>query len=179
MDDLKLVNALKLGDKNAFQIIFERYYCKVLAYVFTLSNDNNLAEEIAQQTFVTLWENKEKLSTLKSPKNYIFTIAYNHFIDHLRLLKKHNKLAEELKHKALNEHVLSESDHDVHRIKMLKDVIDSLPERCKQILLMNKKEGIKYKDIAATLDISVKTVESQMRLAYQKIREAFKVVDEI
>ncbi|WP_255518108.1 sigma-70 family RNA polymerase sigma factor [Fulvivirga sp. M361] len=59
------------------------------------------------------------------------------------------------------------------RIEKVKQVVDSLPPKCQEIIRLNKLEGIKYKDIAVRMDISVKTVESQMRIAFKKIREAF------
>jgi RNA polymerase sigma-70 factor (ECF subfamily) len=69
-----------------------------------------------------------------------------------------------------------QEDSDVleERIQKMKQVIDSLPPKCKEIIMLNKIQGVKYKDIAEQMGISVKTVESQMRIAFTKIREAFK-----
>ena len=59
------------------------------------------------------------------------------------------------------------------RTKKLIEIIEELPPKCKEILLLNKREGKKYHEIAEQLQISIKTVESQMRIAYKKIREGF------
>ena len=56
----------------------------------------------------------------------------------------------------------------------MRQVIDSLPPKCREIIMLNKIQGVKYKEIADQMGISVKTVESQMRIAFTKIREAFK-----
>jgi len=60
------------------------------------------------------------------------------------------------------------------RLEKLKAIIETLPEKCKEILLLNKMDGLKYREIAIKLNISIKTVEAQMRIAFQKIREGFK-----
>ena len=59
------------------------------------------------------------------------------------------------------------------KIEKVKQLVDALPEKCREILLLSKREGYKNKEIAEKLNISIKTVESQMRIAFQKIRDGF------
>ena len=72
------------------------------------------------------------------------------------------------------ESLMEEGSYVDNRIKKLKVIIDELPPKCREILLLNKRDGLKYKEIALKLNVSEKTVESQMRIAFKKIRAAFK-----
>lgn len=78
-----------------------------------------------------------------------------------------------LKRHALEVRLHEGEDATARRIEKLKKIIEILPDGCREILTLNKMEGLKYREIAEKLNISVKTVESQMRIAYRKIREGF------
>src|SRR5690606_24285323 len=94
--------------------------------------------------------------------------------DYYRKEKIQYSVFDQLKTKAIEENEKEDNELTERRIQRLKETIDTLPYRCKRILEMNKIEGLKYREISEILGISVKTVESQMRIAFQKIREAFK-----
>ncbi len=172
MSDTELVIAIKKGDENAFKIMFNRYHKSVFAYMISVSKDNNLAADITQQAFIALWETKTMLNSTKPPKGYLFKIAYNRYIDYCRKVKREKTFIDEFKYNTLQQVVNAEDDLD-KKLKKLKKVIEALPAKCQEILKLNKIEGLKYKEIAEHLDISQKTVESQMRIAFKKIRNAF------
>ncbi|WP_163407092.1 RNA polymerase sigma factor [Flavobacterium ajazii] len=173
MTDLLLIEAIKQDDNGAFEELFNRYYKSLVAYINTYTNDFELSEDIVQQTFITIWTQRKKLPIIKSIKNYLHTISYHSFIDHYNKSKRNDTFFEELKEKALRDSIDDNSELIDRRIQKLIKIVDSLPPRCKEILQLNKIEGLKYAEISAKLDISVKTVESQMRIAFQKIREGF------
>ncbi|MBD0824962.1 RNA polymerase sigma factor [Aestuariibaculum marinum] len=178
MSDTTLTIAIKNGDEIAFKTLFDRYYKRVVAYILTVSKDQDLSADIGQQAFITLWETRDNLDTSKSIKSFIFKIAYNKYIDHCRKTKKKETFLDELKNNSLQ---LITDDEDIieNKLKKLKQLIEDLPERCREILKLNKIEGLKYKEIAEYFNISQKTVESQMRIAYQKIREGFEDDNEL
>ena len=173
MDEVEAAKALKKGDKAVFKYFFERYYDRLIAYITTYTRDKLQAEDIVQEAFINLWKDRDKLDPTKSPKSYLYAIAYNRYIDSLKKTKKKNKLLESIWHKALGDRIKEDTESLEKRIEKVKQVVDSLPPRCQEIIRLNKLEGVKYKDIAVRMDISVKTVESQMRIAFKKIREAF------
>lgn len=174
MNELKAVRALKEDDKAAFGYLFRQYYDRLVAYITTYTHDKERSEDIVQQAFINFWEDRHKLDPDRSPKHYLFTIARNRYIDSVKREKKRNRLLEELWEEALRERVAEDKEQLEKRIKRMKAIVDALPPKCREIIRLNKMEGIKYKDIAVQLNISVKTVESQMRIAFRKIREAFK-----
>ncbi len=174
MDELGIVKSLKEGNKHAFKQLFERYYDRLVAYITTYTNDKIQSEDIVQQAFINLWEDKSKLDETKSPRAYLYAISYNRYIDSIKNAKKQEKLLNQIWEHALRDRIQEDTETLEKRIQKMKQVIDSLPPKCKEIIHMNKIQGVKYKEIATEMGISVKTVESQMRIAFTKIREAFK-----
>ena len=173
MKDSLLIEGIKNDDNKAFKMFFDRYYKPLVGYIKTFTNDFSSAEDIAQQTFITIWTKRHKLASIKSPKSYLYSIGYNTYIDYYRKIKKQDVFFDELREKALRNSIVEDKEILEKRLKKLKIIIDSLPERCKEILELNKLNGLRYKEIAVKLDISKKTVESQMRIAFQKIRKGF------
>ena len=173
MNEIDAVKALKQGDKKVFRYLFESYYNRLTAYILTYTQNKMEAEDIVQQAFINLWEDREKLHEIRSPKNYLYAIAYNRYVDSIRNEKKRSKLLDDIWERSLAMKIEEDNETQQIRIKKLKSIIETLPTRCKEIILMNKIQGIKYKEIAEILGISVKTVETQMRIAFKKIREGF------
>lgn len=174
MNDIEVVKALKKGDKTAFRHLFERYYDRLVAYIITYTHNQARSEDIVQQAFIDLWDDKNKLDSDRSPRNYLYSIAYNRYIDSINKAKRRDRLLDELWERALRERIKEDREQLEKRIEKMRQIIASLPPKCKKILQLNKVEGVKYKEIAEEMGISVKTVESQMRIAFQKIRDGFK-----
>ncbi len=175
LDDSILADNIKKNDENAFKTLFDRYYKKLLDYAFTFTGDLQEAEDIVQQTFITLWSHRKKIDSKKSIKSYLYRITHNNYIDTYRKQKHKESFFDEIKERALRDRINDDDDEIIaQRILKLKDVIETLPDKCKEILQMNKFQGLKYTEIADLLDISVKTVESHMNTAFKKIRKAFK-----
>ncbi|MBU2906603.1 RNA polymerase sigma-70 factor [Arenibacter algicola] len=174
MNEIEAVIAMKNGDRCAFKYLFNVYYNRLVAYITTYTHDKIQSEDIVQHAFIRFWEDKSKLDETKSPKAYLYAIAYNRYIDTVKKAKKQEKLLGQIWERALVDRIQEDSDALEERIQKMKQVIDSLPPKCKEIIMLNKIQGVKYKEIADQMGISVKTVESQMRIAFTKIREAFK-----
>lgn len=174
LDDSILADNIKKGDEKAFKTLFDRYYKKLLDYAFTFTGDLQEAEDIVQQTFITLWTNRKKIDSQKSIKSYLYRITHNTYIDTYRKQKHKESFFDEIKERALRDRIIDDDEIIEQRILKLKVVIESLPDRCKEVLQMNKFQGLKYKEIADQLNISVKTVEAHMNTAFKKIRIAFK-----
>jgi RNA polymerase sigma-70 factor (ECF subfamily) len=177
MDDIELVKAICNNDNNAFRKLFDLFYKRLLAYANTFTYDSKWSEDIVQQAFVTLWLKKDQLDKDKSPINYLYSIVHNSYIDDYRKKRRRDVFLDNLKHTSLIDNI--DFDHELleKRLFKLNRIIESLPPKCKEILKLNKIEGIKYKSIAVKMNISIKTVESQMRIAFQKIREGFEEGD--
>lgn len=78
------IKALQEGDQQAFKALFDQFYRQLYAYLLSLSKDTVLSEELLQQTFIQLWEQRLVLDSTKNIKGYLFAIARSRFIDHVR-----------------------------------------------------------------------------------------------
>ena len=119
-----------------------------------------------------LWEKRDELDTNKSIKSYLYTITYNRSLNYLRDNKKFNKtegITESLE-RSENWDASNQLIADEIQLKINK-TLDNLPEKCSRIFKMSRYEELKYKEIADKLNISVKTVESQMTKALKALRE--------
>jgi len=171
MEHKILASRISAGEHEAFQEFFEISYAPLLAYITTFTHDRENAKDIAQQCFTNLWIKRNELEAISSLKGYLFSMAHNLYIDQYRKKRSKHKLYDELKIKALSERINEPGPATEERTRKLMLLVEKLPPKCRKILLLNKREGKKYHEIAELLGISVKTVESQMRIAYKKIRK--------
>ena len=136
-----------------------------------------------QDIFFELWEKQLEFSSFINLNGFLFTMLKNRCIDFLRRETLEQEVSKtiqdeqsrELKMKfesleALDSAFLNQPDIDA----LIQNAIDSLPEKCREIFMMNKFEGKKQKVIARELDISIHTVESQMAIAYKKLKVILK-----
>lgn len=171
--------------EEEFKKIYVSWYSrfKIFAMHYVLYESD--AENIVQDVFMELYEKKDLLVRPVNVVSYLFTCVKNRCLDHLRHKTIENKVFLEMKLSQqmalrLNREALESFDasrlstDDSDMEKILMDAIASLPEKCRKIFVMNKIEKIKQKDIAICLDISVNTVESQMSIAYKKLKESLK-----
>jgi|SRR5690554_4303481 len=167
-----LGTAILKGDADAFKLFFVRHHKNLLGFTTTLTRDIDQAEDIVQLAFITLWKKRKTLNDPNGLEQYLYATAKNLFIDRHRSTKSRADLYAELTYEAV--HIENEDDEYVQeRIRKLHKAIEGLPARCQEILKLNKFEGLGQAEVADYLGISLRTVEAQMRIAYQKIREAF------
>lgn len=173
MNSKELVGALKQDDKMAFEFLFNKYYNSLVAYISTYTKNQHQSEDIVQHSFISLWNKRNGLLSEISPKSYLYTIAFNRYIDYYRKSMRKIDVLEELRLENLRNSINEDEELLDKRIKKLRLIIEKLPPRCKKILIMSKQRGLDYKEIAAHLNISPRTVEEQIRIAFKKIRKAF------
>ena len=167
-----LIKELKKGNKNAFEMIFKKYYSSLCVYANKYCRDESTSEEIVSRFFFNFYEKRETFQINTSLRSYLFrsvrNAALNYIRDHDRMISEQESDADIL---SLS---LSDSVHETLLGKELEDVIDrainSLPDQCKTVFVKSRFEGKKYKEIAEELNISVNTVETQMSRAFKKLR---------
>ena len=135
-------------------------------------NDIDLAKEIVHEAFLKLWEKRDELDISKSVKSYLYTTVYNRSLNYIRDNKKFDKTEgkTELLERSeswdqTNYMIASEIEIKINK------TLEALPEKCRQIFIMSRYEELKYREIADKLDISIKTVETQMSKALKALRE--------
>ena len=166
-----------------FEEIYRTYYPRMKRFAQEYVVREEDAENITQDIFMELWESRALIPSHTNLFSFLFTTVKNRCTDFLRhqvvVQKTGDKMQRwyqqqmSLKFQSLeqfDEQIFGESDVDV----VVQKAIRELPDRCRQIFVMNKLEGKKQKDIAKELDISINTVETQMGIAYKRLRESLK-----
>lgn len=167
-----LFNDIRLGDKKAFDKLFLVYYGELCRFAYTFAKDFDHSEEIVQRMFVRIWENRKKLIEPENEKSYLYKAVYNEYLKHRR--------SENIRKQYHLSYILNKNDDAGETtsyqqvLPLLNKAIDKLPEKCRQIFVLNKLEGLTQKEIAEYLNISVKTVENQVAIAVSKLREELK-----
>lgn len=154
-----------------YKELFYSLYPRLVSYSFNFVKDNFLAEEVVENVMLQLWENRVKFEKIADVKSYLYTMVRN---GSLLSLKKEQK-AVELDHKLSDE--ATEFDFNILQEELytiLIDALNSLPEKCKEVFELSCLEGMKYRDIAEQLNISVNTVKSQRARAIELLKEKLK-----
>lgn len=170
-------------NRTEFENMYVTHYARMKRFAQEYVIREEDAENIVQDVFLDLWEQNLLLLTHTNLFAYLFTATKNRCLDFLRhktvVQKTIDKIQDEhfleLQMKlhsleAFDEQLFSEPDIET----IIQQAIESLPEKCREIFVMNKIEGKKQKAIAAALNISINTVESQMAIAYKKLKELLK-----
>ena len=172
MNDLIEFIKLKEGDIKAFERIFRHFYSPLLLYAFSITGQKEASEEVVQDTFYSIWKEREKIHILRSVKSYLYKAVKNRSLLYLEHLRVHERYQENIvsENSSMNE----PSPDELLEYKELEEIVETtlkkLPERCRHIFYMHRMNGKKYKEIAANLSISVKTVEAEMTKAYRALR---------
>ena len=163
-----VIDEIKSGDVKVFEQLFNDYYDQLCAHAYTVLQDGDDAEEMVQNVFVKFWNKRATLSISGSLKNYLYQAVKNeslNFIKHRNVVQLHAKdaLADTATH-APDPLVIIELQEKIEQ------VLADLPPERKKVFLMSRNEGLKYREIAEKLNISIKTVENQMGSALKFLR---------
>jgi len=183
MGRTKVIITEDQSSKDKFEKLYLSYFSKMkhFAKEYVIADED--AENLVQDVFTELWERKELLDMPVNLLAYLFTSIKNKSLNYLRhksveqqtmtLMQEEYNLTLNMNLNALEEFddkIFAEDSIE----KIINHALDSLSERCRQIFIMNKLQGKKQKQIAEELNISINTVETQMKVAYKKLREELK-----
>jgi len=170
--DTEIIRRIRNGDTGQFESLFRSSYVSLVRYANTLIKDHDTAEEIVQDLFFKLWQDREKLNIESYLNGYLFRSVHNrclHHIEHARVVERH---AEEMSYRQTES---QESPSDILNYKELQEkvarILEKLPDRCGKIFTMSRFEGLKYTEIAEKLSVSIKTVEANMGTALKEFRK--------
>jgi RNA polymerase sigma-70 factor (family 1) len=170
----EMVAALQRGSMAAFESLFESYSQKLYRFSYSYLKSETDAEDVVQEVFLKLWENRSGLKTGTSFQSYLFTIAFNSIRRSFNKKAIQEKFHSELFEFLSLENPALENIPDFEAIlTKLDTLIDQMPDRRKEIFIKRKKEGKSVRDIAKEMDISPKTVENQITEAMHFLKEEF------
>ena len=148
-----------------FEIFFRKLYLPLGMYALRIVDDADIAEDMVQDAFMKAWLYIEGGSEVENFISFMYRTLRNECLKYLR--DKRETLGED----SIPE--ISEDDIDTSlRDARIWKAIDGLPEKCRDIFLMSKRDGLTNEEIAEELGISIKTVKNQMTKAFSRLREA-------
>lgn len=170
LDDAVLAERIRDGDREAFRTFFERYQGTLLRYLQRRGLPEADAEDVLQQAFVALWEQRARLEPGQSVRGLLFTIGYRRA---LNVRRKAARLAADAEPEGAADAPAPDADVRHAQVQAeLHRAIQALPERRRAVFELCFLEELTYREAAAVLDISVKTVENQMGHALKALRAA-------
>ncbi|HHB77614.1 MAG TPA: RNA polymerase sigma-70 factor [Saprospiraceae bacterium] len=166
---MKNVDFENLCQDAAFQAVFMQYGESIRNFIYSKCGDLALAEDITQDTFVTLWQKCVDADHL-TVKSFLYKIAGNKVIDHFRHQKV--KMNYRTEKRSMVDHITPQFELEKKEFKdYLESVLAMIPEASRTVFIMSRIEKLKYAEIADRLDVSVKAVEKRMHKALLIIKK--------
>jgi RNA polymerase sigma-70 factor, ECF subfamily len=170
--DNEIIGRIRQGDTHQFELLFRSSYVSLVRFAMTIIKDHDAAEEIVQDLFFRIWQDREKLNIESSFNGYLFRSVHNrclHYIEHAKVVERY---ATEM---AYRQDSQQDSPSEILQYKELQAkvtrILERLPDRCGRIFYMSRFEGLRYSEIAEKLAVSVKTVEANMGRALKEFRK--------
>ena len=180
-DDIA-TKALRNGDEKAFTWIYNKYFHQLSLYAKKIVERMETAEDIIQDLFMKLWENREKTDIITSLKAYLYVCAHKNCLSHnahLKVVRNHIEYTLNMKNCDNWQHT-TDSNNPLSILilneieKKTEKVIEELPVRCREVFLLWEK-GLSYEEIAEELCVSIGTVHTQIKRAKAKLRKSLGV----
>lgn len=169
--ELILVEKLKEGDKSAFSFLFTAYYSDLVMFATTFLKDIDSSEEIVQDVFLKLWEERDSIIITTTLKSFLLKLVQNRCLDRFRHIKVRNSYFDSV----MNSPVLLECDTENYILRseiehIVEKALDRIPEEISEPFRLNRYRGLKYKEIARMMNVSDRTIEVRIGKVLQILR---------
>ena len=176
MDSDDIFIGLKRRDETALSVLFDTYYEKLYLFAEKYIYDSDKAHDIVQDVFLKIWENAERLELTSSIQHYLFASVRNGCLNYLKSLQiddRNNRKYAEAYIESQNVDMVD----DEELLARVRQVLDELPEKCREVCLLRFVEGYKYAEIAVRLDMNENTVKAQLHRGMERLKQAFAAYD--
>lgn len=170
-------NSSSIHIESLFKSLFLEYYEALCYYACKYVNDTDVSQDLVQDVFFDLWKKRDTIDFAEPIKPYLYKATYNKSIDHIRQTRLRNEKLEEPEPGSFLDfyinNMISNAEEELHLKDISREInncIDNLPPQCKKIFNLSRQTGLKNKEIAEKLDISIKAVEKQISKALNEIR---------
>lgn len=167
------IKNIRRGDHQAFEALFKEYYFLLTRFAWRYVESKAIAEEIVQDVFTDIWDQRKSWEITGSLQSYLYTIVKNKCLDYLKHQKiehKYDNQWMELKKNPTIDFTDEEREQLIR--KAIKKAIANLPPRGRMTYQLHRYDGLTYEEIAEVMGVSVKTVESQMTRTLKKLRKS-------
>ncbi len=171
-EDAAFVEAIVQHDKRQFEILYKKYYQQLFALAYRYVKQQEIAEEIVHDVFITIWNKGDQLNIQYSIKSYLFRSVVNSSLNYLKKEKMDTEkrmVYLSAQDALLSDETFNESEQAL--LNGLEEALSLLPAKCREVMYLSRFGKLKQNEIAAQLDISVKTVKNHLTYGFHKIRE--------
>lgn len=175
IQEKSLIERLRSGDRTAFDLLFHFYYPGLVIYATQFAVDKSEAEDIVQNLFVKLWEKRQRVQLVDSLKSYFFTSVRNRCLNTLKHQQVESKYIGQLYDMSERNLLYQPNLYIASELQeIIRQAIDELPERCREVFVMSRMEQLKNDEIAEKLNLSKRTVETHISHALKILRVKLK-----
>jgi RNA polymerase sigma-70 factor (ECF subfamily) len=169
-----ILKQIQNGDAHAFEALFKTYYKQVYNHARYYIKDESACHDVVQEIFLYIWDKRKGLAIEKSIKSYLFMATHNACVNFLQKQATKQRAisnvwpdlpSEQDGYDVIFENALRES---------IEETMEELPEQCKEVFKLSRLKGYKHKEIAQRLNISTRTVETQIYRALKVLKKKFK-----
>jgi RNA polymerase sigma-70 factor (ECF subfamily) len=170
-----ILQSIAGGDQFAFRQVYHCFHKRLFHFALALVKTKEAAEEIVEDVFIRLWNNRITITGINNLKIYLYTATKNTALNYLSkkaresVTEPFDNIDIELSETAISpEEILITAEI----YKNIRNAVEALPPRCKMIFKLIREDGLRYKEVAEILNISVNTIDAQMAIAVKRIAEA-------
>ena len=176
----ELFDQVRTGDQKAFELLFSIYFARLNDFAKNVVRDDFISQDIVQEVFVKVWESRSSIESVNL-EAFLFRLVRNRCIDYIKHLKVVNNRMQKI-------HISSKYE-ELYRIDFIgnepyvmieeelkikiEKTIQGLPDRCREVFILSRMDGLKNKEIAEQLNINIKNVERHLNRAMQSFRKNF------
>lgn len=177
--DVEMLFRLKSGDNRAFDFFYKKHRGQLYANILKLIKIPEIASDILQEVFVTIWNHKHTIDVEQSFDSYIFRIAQNKVYDFFRKVSRDKKLEERLMTLSMGEEYnpIEDGLHLKEQFSLLEQEIEQLPPQCRRVFKMCKVDGKSYQEVAELMNISTATVNNHIVKATRILKRNLSHID--
>lgn len=162
----EILNNLNKGNTKALKYFFKGFYPSLCVFARKYIHETDIAEDIAQEAFLVYWENKKQFDDLKALKGFLYTTAKNKCLNHIKLKSIRNNI---VTNKLFKEELLYELIIEEETYRIIHHAIKKLPPQSRRIIELSM-QGYKNPEIANELNVSINTIKTLKKNAYQALR---------
>jgi RNA polymerase sigma-70 factor (family 1) len=175
---LVALEQIAAGDQAAFKRVYASFYKRLYQFALAIVKTREAAEEIVEDVFIRIWQKRADLSSVRNLRVYLYTATKNTALNYLSK-KARQSIAEPFDHINIGLDQSAVTPEQIlitaEMFKKIQEAVDALPPRCKMIFKLVREDGLKYKEIAEILNITVNTIDVQMAIAVKRIASALEM----
>ena len=172
-----LLSRIAAGDPEAFKVLYALYKHRLYGFLYQLTKSHSISEDLLQDTFMKIWEERARLSGIRDFSAYIFTMVKHRALNSLKRVSKEELLIRQIAQRSEMADRSTESDVQYNELKKKIDwVVRQLPPQQRTVYQMSREQGLRQEEISSRMNLTVATVKKHLTLSLRYIRKNLSVI---